>query len=166
MRIPAAAFLLAAVLTASACGSSTKGASDASNTSCRLILTLSGEVSLAFGEGSASCMTVNGTPSELLALFQPKSNAVVSGLGIAVTQFTAGQVGTGYPATLNIDLADGRTFYALACTVDIDENTAVGTTTTGTKYRISGQGQCSIPATASGASIDVSPFQFTTTALR
>jgi hypothetical protein len=44
-------------------------------------------------------------------------------------------------------------------TIDLTENVAVGTVSNGTQYRISGQGQCRVPAVASGASINVSPLR-------
>jgi hypothetical protein len=41
-------------------------------------MTLSGEVTFQSVDGSVICATVNGTTSELLALFLPKSTAVLS----------------------------------------------------------------------------------------
>jgi hypothetical protein len=129
-------------------------------------MTLTGEVNLGFADGSVTCANVNGTGSELLSLFMAKSHAVVTDVGIAVIDFAPGQVGTGYSATVDVELADGRSFGSLGCTVDLGENVAVGTASNGTQYRVSGQGQCRTSAIASGASIDVSPFEFTTLAIR
>jgi hypothetical protein len=164
MRAREVAFFFALALAAPACGGS---ATKADDWPCGLTMTLSGDVAFEAHDGSTTCATVNNTPGELLALFLPKSNAVLTGIGVAIVGYAPGQTGTGLSATVNIDHSDGRVFYDLRCTVDVTDNTALGGAVDGgTRYRVSASGQCSGPAMASGATIDVSPFQLTTAALR
>jgi hypothetical protein len=164
-------FALIAVvgLTAEGCGSSaaSNDGGPPGEASCNLVITLSGDIGFQSKEGTMTCGTVNNTPSELLALFLPKTRSdVVAGIGVAIVGFTPGQTATGLSATVNVDDRDGRTFYALSCTADVSENTSLGAVDGGTRYRVSAHGQCSGPAIATGGTIDLTPFVLTTTALR
>jgi hypothetical protein len=103
---------------------------------------------------------------DLDVVFVPNARDTITGIGIAIMALPPGEVGTGYSAGINIEHADGRTFYSLACTADIAEDAAIATTSAGTRYRIRGRGECSSTATASPGSITISPFQFTVTAVR
>jgi hypothetical protein len=150
------------------CGGASAGSDGgAAQASCKLLVTLSGDITFESREGSMTCATVNNTGSELLALFLPKTRSdVLAGVGVAISGYTPGQTATGLSATLDVDDRDGRTFYALGCTIDVSENSGLGSVDGGTRYLVSAHGQCSGPAMATGGAIDVSPFELTTTALR
>jgi hypothetical protein len=170
MRVTVANIVGTAALGLLACSSGTHAGSDAggaTNTdSCRLIMTLSGEVSFQSNEESVRCMSVNNVAPELLAIYVPNTTGVVTGIGIAIVDLPIGEVGTAYSATLNIEHSDGRTFYALNCSVDVAADVALATSDAGTRYRVAGQGQCSGPALAKGGSITISPFEFAIEARR
>lgn len=154
------ALVLAVAFLAIGCGDDDESKGDEpSDSSCRLDIQLSGAIEFESTPSSFSCGFGTLLGANILVFFLGKGGNdididLIGGVG-------PGETGAVSAIQLGIDHSDGRSFDAFRCTINVTENSFVGTTSNWDEYHLEGSGSCSEPAMSdTGESVTISPFEF------
>ncbi|MCA9691283.1 MAG: hypothetical protein KC636_16890 [Myxococcales bacterium] len=136
---------------------------DVEELTCAFGATLSGAIDHELALEEIACGYATGHDVDLINIYAPV-DGVVDTIAFEILEVSEGAVGT-FPARISVALADGRTFDADDCEVDVSTHEpAEGPDGADLHYQVRGLGSCSAPAVdaESTMTVTISEFAFAT----